>query len=208
MGEGRDQCDIDAPTYRMQDGSKHTVARRLPRLSAYSREGETARGGSRRARQEVGGDLSSGWAGARAEPALFVDSFLWKANQDAKRCEAMRSDAIGCRVMCYDVVCVLAVSMEWNRKVEFSLGGNDLSRRQVQLYWRIWGRRGSGCLGCDTRARVPPLSDPRPEDLPAIYLKNPAGFQRILGGLIVDEIKPNRHFYFCVSAPSVLSQRS
>lgn len=184
----------------MQDGSKHKVARRLPRLSACSREGETARGESRRARQEVGEDLSSGWAGARGEPALFVDSFLWKADPDAKRC-----DAIGCKVMCYDVVCVLAVIMEWNRKVKFSLCGNELSRRQVQLYWRIWGRRGSGCLGCDTRARVPPLSDPRPEDLPAIYLKSPAGFQRILGGLIVNEIKPNRNFDFCVSAPSVLS---
>lgn len=164
----------------MQDGSKHTVARRPPQLSACSRGGETARGESRRARQEVGEDLSSGWAGARVEPVLFVDSFLWrKEGQDAKRCDTMQMDVLRCGV--------LALIMEWNRKVKLSLCGNELSRRQVQLYWRIWGRRGSGCLGCDTRARVPPLSDPRPEDL---KWSN------------VDKIKPNRHLDYCISALS------
>lgn len=95
LGQKEGRAGKDMPTGHMRDGSTHTNARRLPQLSACSREAETEPGESRRARREVGGDLSSGSGGAREGPALFVDSSSVEASYDVMG-SAVRGSEWGC----------------------------------------------------------------------------------------------------------------
>lgn len=113
-----------------------------------------------------GGGRFEFWVGRSERRACSICRLIFV--ECRPRCEAMRHDAKRCATM----LCVGGDNgVESGGQVE---PVRELSRRQVQLYWQIWGRRGSGCPGCDTRARAPPLSAFRP----AIYLKRPAACQR------------------------------